>query len=258
MFKMSAFGALLAMMTTQASAADMKLKTDDGVSLAATSYGNGAKGVLLIHGQDRSRKDWDNFGEKLSLNGFNVLTVDLRGHGASGGELSDEAWPLMVKDVAAGVAWLHDSGAAHITIIGAELGANLALNGAAGNDNVNNVVMLSPGLNINGVKVSAALGGYGERPLLLIADSDDATSARAAGLIADKVVGKKKLELLAGAGSGVKMLNTDASVEGMLVGWLNDAYGGASVIKHSQREVRSGEVDADIETSGTRFGEKQD
>jgi len=257
MLKTSAFAALALMFTSTAFAADVKLKTDDGLSIAGSAYGKGERGVLLVHGQGRSRADWHNFGEKLSHNGFSVLTVDLRGHGASGGEITDETWPLMVKDVTAAVGWLIKNGAVHVSVIGAEVGANLALNGANGNEDIDNVIMLSPGLNIHGVKVSTAIGAYGERPLLLIADPADATSARAAGLIADKVKGKKKLELLAGAGSGVQMLNKAASVEGLLVGWLNDAYGGSEDLKGTKREVGSGEV-TDIETSGTRFGEKDE
>ncbi len=256
MLKIGTLAGLMLMVAATAHAGDVKLRTDDGVSLTGTALGEGEKGVLLVHGQGRTRADWANFGQKLSTNGFHVLTVDLRGHGASPAQLTDETWPLMVKDVNASVAWLRKNGVVHVTIIGAEVGANLALNAANGNPDINNIVMLSPGLNINGIKVSAALGAYGDRPLLLIADSTDATSARAAGLIHDKVAGKKKLELLDGAGSGVKMLNTAASLEGMLVGWLNDAYGGSDDLKGTKREVSSGDV-SDIETSGTRFGDRE-
>jgi pimeloyl-ACP methyl ester carboxylesterase len=241
-----------------AGAADVQVKTSDGVALAATAFGQGEKGVLLVHGQGRTRADWSSFGQKLSNNGFHVLTVDLRGHGASGGALDEAAWPLMVNDVNASADWLRSKGANHVTIIGAEVGANLAFSAANGNDGINSVIMLSPGLNIHGVKVSAAISAYGERPLLLIADSTDATSSRAAGLIADKVTGKKKLELVEGIGSGVKMLNTEASVEGLVVGWMNDAYGGSEDLKGTRREVNSGDVSDDITTSGTRFGEKSE
>jgi len=239
-------------------AGDIQVKTADGVSLSGTAFGTGEKGVVLVHGQGRSRADWSSFGEKLSKNGFHVLTIDLRGHGASAGSITEEAWPLMVKDVSASAGWLRKRGATHVTVIGAEVGANLAFSAANGNEEIDSVIMLSPGLNINGVKVSGAINGYGERPLLLIADSKDPTSSRAAGLIVDKVSGKKKLELVAGAGSGVKMLNTEASVEGLVVGWMNDAYGGSDDLKSTRREVSSGEAVQDIQTSGTRFGEKSD
>ena len=256
--QMVVFGVLGLCAVSTAEAADVQVETGDGVALAATALGQGEKGVLLVHGQGRTRADWSNFGQKLSNNGFHVLAVDLRGHGASGGELDEAAWPLMVNDVKASTDWLRGHGANHVTIIGAEVGANLAFAAASGNDQISSVIMLSPGLNINGVKVSAAISAYGDRPLLLIADATDATSSRAAGLIADKVTGKKKLELVEGAGSGVKMINTEASIEGLVVGWMNDAYGGSEDLKATRREVSSGEVSDDITTSGTRFGEKSE
>jgi len=257
MSKMTAWVVLGLLTTASAFAGDVQVKTADGVALSASAFGQGEKGVLLVHGQGRSRADWTNFGQKLSNNGFRVLTIDLRGHGASGGAIQEETWPLMVADVTASAAWLRGQGATHVTVIGAEVGANLAFSAANGNEQIDSVVMLSPGLNINGVKVSGAISGYGDRPLLLIADPQDATSARAAGLIVDKVTGKKKLELVDGGGSGVRMLNTDASVEGLVVGWMNDAYGGSDDLKSTRREVGSGEVQ-DFQTSGTRFGEKSE
>lgn len=64
------------------------LTAADGTSLKAT-YFPAAKpgpGVLLLHQCNRQRKVWDDLARQLAAAGINVLTLDLRGFGESGGE----------------------------------------------------------------------------------------------------------------------------------------------------------------------------
>ena len=63
------------------------LKASDGTLLRA-SYFAAAKprpGVLLLHQVNRQRKVWDDLAGQLAAAGINVLTLDMRGHGESGG-----------------------------------------------------------------------------------------------------------------------------------------------------------------------------
>jgi dienelactone hydrolase len=63
------------------------LKASDGIALKAT-YFAAAKpgpGVLLLHQCNRQRKVWDSLAQQLASSGINVLTLDLRGYGESGG-----------------------------------------------------------------------------------------------------------------------------------------------------------------------------
>jgi len=64
------------------------LKSANGTILKA-SYFASAKpgpGVLLFHQSNRTRKSWDNVGRQLANAGINTLTVDMRGHGETGGK----------------------------------------------------------------------------------------------------------------------------------------------------------------------------
>jgi dienelactone hydrolase len=64
------------------------LKSADGTLLKAT-YFPAAKpgpGLLLFHQSNRDRKSWDEVARQLAATGMNVLTVDSRGHGESGGK----------------------------------------------------------------------------------------------------------------------------------------------------------------------------
>jgi dienelactone hydrolase len=72
------------------------LHAPDGVLLKGTYFSSGKSGpgVLLLHQCNQQRKLWDVLGERLASLGINVLTIDYRGFGESGGiphdKLTDE------------------------------------------------------------------------------------------------------------------------------------------------------------------------
>lgn len=63
------------------------LTASDGVKLKASyfSAGQPGPGVLLLHQCDHDRKIWDGLAQNLAAAGINVVTMDLRGFGESGG-----------------------------------------------------------------------------------------------------------------------------------------------------------------------------
>ena len=83
------------------------VKTSDGTILKGT-YFAAAKpgpGVLLFHQSNRTRKSWDDVARQLAAAGVNTLTIDVRGHGDTGGnfdnwsgakwkEARKEWWPV--------------------------------------------------------------------------------------------------------------------------------------------------------------------
>ena len=70
----------------------VELTAADGTKLKAT-YFAAAKpgpGVLLLHQCNRQRKVWDGLAQQLAAVGINVLTLDYRGFGESGGDPFDK------------------------------------------------------------------------------------------------------------------------------------------------------------------------
>lgn len=69
----------------------VQLTAPDGTNLKATYFdaGKPGPGVLLLHQCNRDRKVWDGLASQLSGAGINVLTVDNRGFGESGGAPHD-------------------------------------------------------------------------------------------------------------------------------------------------------------------------
>jgi len=73
----------------------VELTAADGVKLKV-SYFAAAKpgpGVLLLHQCNRQRKIWDGLAAQLAAAGINVLTLDYRGFGESGGDRFDKLPP---------------------------------------------------------------------------------------------------------------------------------------------------------------------
>jgi dienelactone hydrolase len=70
-------------------------KSADGTILKGT-YFAAAKpgpGVLLFHQSNRTRKSWDDVATKLAAAGIHTLTVDVRGHGETGGAYDNWTGP---------------------------------------------------------------------------------------------------------------------------------------------------------------------
>src|SRR5881398_2440737 len=86
---------------TKSDARDVDLKPVDGAILKGT-YFAAAKpgpGALLFHQSNRTRKEWADVAGQLAAAGINTLTVDVRGHGETGGQESrgearKKQWPL--------------------------------------------------------------------------------------------------------------------------------------------------------------------
>jgi dienelactone hydrolase len=67
---------------------NVNLTAPDGIKLKATFFSAGEKpgpGVLLLHQCNQQRKNWDDLAAHLAAAGINVLTLDFRGFGESGG-----------------------------------------------------------------------------------------------------------------------------------------------------------------------------
>src|SRR5881392_4303804 len=74
---------------------NVDLKSPEGTILKAT-YFAAAKpgpGVLLFHQSNRTRESWDGVAQQLAAAGMNVLAVDSRGHGGSGGKYDNKKTP---------------------------------------------------------------------------------------------------------------------------------------------------------------------
>jgi dienelactone hydrolase len=159
------------------------LTAADGTKLKATYFdaGKPGPGVLLLHQCNRDRKVWDGLAIQLSGAGLNVLTIDNRGFGDSGGTPHDknpdeaatekEKWP---GDFDTAVKYLESQpGVARETIGvgGASCGVNHSLQLARVHPEVRSLVLLAGPTDLNSRNY---LRNTAKTPVLFsVADDDE-------------------------------------------------------------------------------------
>jgi dienelactone hydrolase len=203
----------------------VSLASVDGTPLAGTFYESSSQpspGVVLVHMLGRQRDDWAPVAERLQQQGLAALTIDLRGHGASGGAATP--LPRMAQDVRAAVQWLASRAGVRpdrIGIAGASLGASFALQVAVEQSNVRSIVLLSPSLDYRGVRIDSALvHKYGARPVLLIASSDDPYALRSVRELASDTSGIREQRLASVVAHGTGLLAADSDLAPAMVDWF--------------------------------------
>lgn len=199
----------------------VQLRAADGTALTGAVYdaGEPTAAVVLVHMYTRSKDDWRAFAERLQGVDITSLAIDLRGHGGSAGASVPAA--AMAEDVKAAVAFLSARvGGRPVGIIGASLGASLAIVAAAEAANVRGVVMVSPAADYRGVRFEPALKRYGARPLLLIASSEDPYALRTVRSLVSDATAAREQRLSSVPAHGTVLLERDADVTAALVDWL--------------------------------------
>jgi pimeloyl-ACP methyl ester carboxylesterase len=202
----------------------ISLTAPDGVPLAATLYESDlrpAPAVVLVHMLSRSRDDWRGVAGLLQRDGITTLTLDLRGHGGSGG--SAAVLPAMTQDVRAALQWLSGRPGVRpdaLGLAGASLGANLALIVAADTPGVRSVALLSPSLDYRGVSLAGVVRRYGARPLLLVAGADDPLALRTLKELAADTQGVRQQHVEPLAAHGTMLLEREPGLARTLVDWF--------------------------------------
>lgn len=242
--------------TTLAWANEVRFQTEDGQELFAREAGRGTHGVLLLHDAGRTSADWGLIITKLESRGFRVLAIDLRGHGESATLLDDTEpdWTTMNNDVTAAIARLRKRGARSVSVIGAGLGANLALVAASQDSDLKSLILLSPGLNIKGYKPSQTIKLIGERPLLLAAAEGDRMAANTVKYLTSQSEGPHRAVVYPGEHSGTNLLDEHPQLEDQLFTWLDGHFETEGAAGEDGNKVRMGDTEQ-LESTGKRFGE---
>lgn len=210
---------------------DVSLKATDGKSIKGTYYrGETNKGIILLHMLNHDRSTWNNFATDLQDEGYHVIAIDFRGHGESAGDWKDFStsefedrndFVEMEYDIEAAASFLKGKASWPKTIIGASIGANIALRYAAVNPEVEKVVLISPGLNYKGVRTSEAAMRY-QGEVLMVGSSDDDAYIEANEKLNNKFVGKHKTFEYMGSGHGTELFDTESGLSERIIGWLKE------------------------------------
>jgi alpha-beta hydrolase superfamily lysophospholipase len=219
-----AAAAVLAAAPAAAAGRQVNFPSTDGTPLVAMLYEPSARpapAIVLVHMLGRSKEDWNNVGDRLQEAGAVVLALDLRGHGRSGGSMT--TLPPMVQDVRAAIAWVAARPGTRpdaIAVVGASLGANLALVAAADIPAVRAFALLSPSLDYRGIRLDASvMRRIGDRPMWLAASTQDPYALRTIKELAAGS-GAREQRLSDAMAHGTTLLSADIDVTRALVDWL--------------------------------------
>jgi dienelactone hydrolase len=209
------------------------LTAGDGIKLKAT-YFAAAKpgpGVLLLHQCNRQRKIWDGLAQQLAAVGINVLTLDYRGFGESGGDRFDKLPPQEAAQIQA-EKWPGDIDSAFqylvsqpgvtrdvIGVGGASCGVNNSIQTARRHTQVKALVLLSGNTDLKGrqfLRESTKLPVF-----FAVADDDEFPTSIVAiewlySLDADP---EKKFVHVATGGHGADMFKVHPDMPAQIVNW---------------------------------------
>lgn len=224
--------------------------TDDKVSIAGTYYSPGTSNkntsapdaIILLHMLGRDRNDWNTFASTLSnsSNGYIVLSLDLRGHGQSinqnGKVISFQSFTpddfnKMVLDVEAAKQFLvtqRGINSNNIAIVGASIGANIALKYAVLDPSIKAVVLLSPGLDYKGVRTSEAITKF-KNPIYIAASGKDSIAGSDPQTLCNMINCGDKLKVYQDSNSHGTDMFLDSSLNpplgSLIISWLNALFG---------------------------------
>jgi len=207
---------------TQASIT-MNFVTSDGLSIAGTYYVapvRPAPIVLLLHMSGSSKEAWKSFAPQLQAAGYSVLAIDLRGHGETGGKVDWNKEPADVTEIVNQIRNLPGVDQTRISVIGASIGANLAIRACADLQLCHSVVLISPALNYQGVQALDPLTRYGNGPVLIVASRDDPPSGADSVTLDKAAKGNHTLQLYAGKVNGTDLFSAQPDLTRLIIQWL--------------------------------------
>ncbi|MDQ7027647.1 MAG: alpha/beta fold hydrolase [Anaerolineae bacterium] len=145
----------------------VEIEAADGLMLKGDFYlvDNARPTIFLIHELYARRSSWDSVLEPLLRAGYNVLAIDVRGHGATRGGLD---WNRAIDDIALWFTWLREEAEVRpdaISTMGSSMGSTLTIIACANDAACRTTIAISPGWSYYGFSLE---GFIAARPILVV------------------------------------------------------------------------------------------
>jgi alpha-beta hydrolase superfamily lysophospholipase len=206
------------------SALPLQAIAPDGTVLQVMFYGapfTPAPGVILLHDQGQNASVWAVVAAESQNAGYDVFAPDQRGHGRSGGQVN---WPQAVSDVQAVIEMVNrlgDIASPQFALIGAGVGANVALLSCGQLAACVAVVAISPLDGIaEGVESGDNIAALAGRAVFIVSADDDAEGTEVAATLNSRLVGDHLWQRYSSGGSGLELLVTHPELTQGILDWL--------------------------------------
>lgn len=209
------------------------LTTKDEISIDADYYpADGDRFVILLHMMPAKKESWRDFATALQEKGISSIAIDMRGHGASQGgpngykEFSDHEQAAKIFDVRAAWEELKFRGAApgKTAVIGASIGANLAIQYVDEIPEIPIGVALSPGLDYRSVTTQKAIanGLSKDQKVLIVASREDEYAFLSSEKLHEVNQNQVTLWPQENLGHGTAMFEKDRHLLSKVIDWIDE------------------------------------
>jgi pimeloyl-ACP methyl ester carboxylesterase len=195
----------------------------DGALLESLLYSaprRPAPTVLLLHDTDGNKEIWRNLARTWQIGGLNVVALDLRGYGMSGGVRDWARVPQDVVTVLERLRGLPNLDPNRLYVLGVGAGANAALSGCAATSLCRAAVLISPLPALADASLESVLPAYGARPLLFAYGREDSSSVAAAAALEANFRGERRILPYEGAARGIILLEREPNLVEIIARWL--------------------------------------
>ncbi|MBX4198088.1 alpha/beta hydrolase [Candidatus Parcubacteria bacterium] len=204
----------------------------DGAITIAGNYwqGKGERALVLLHMMPATKESWNVCAEAFNKVGYDVLAIDLRGHGESGGgvytNFKDQDHQTSEQDVEGARMWFEDRGIhpENIYIGGASIGANLAIQYLAKHSECKAIFCLSAGLRYRGIETLPLVRRLEAAQKIFLAAAKDDERVPDAAMQTEELysaaTAEKQLKIFETGGHGTDMFNEHPDLINLIISYL--------------------------------------
>ncbi|MFC1500917.1 alpha/beta hydrolase [Elusimicrobiota bacterium] len=217
----------------------ISFSTNDGVKIYGSFIKPGSPDkvtFVLLHGLGSSKEEWKHLQGILARKGYGVLAYDARGHGESnkvddgnilnynffGDPTETDQWTNMIVDLNSVINFLiseKEIKRHKIGLIGASIGANVAMIYGASHYEVPVIVLLSPGLEYMGLKTLENIDPYKTKKVAIVAAAEDIYAFKSSAILYSIIKDNPKASFITTRrGHGVGMFN--GRTENDIMNWI--------------------------------------
>jgi len=170
---------------------------DDGTVLSSRYFGAGSEfAMVLLHDENGDLVSMNLLGAALQGAGFKVMTLNLRGYGASSGQVD---WSQAANDALGGIdSMLTLPEVSRVAILGVGRSATAAMDACGQRAECAAMILVNPTSDGGSSPLETVASGIGERPLLMLVSEARADSQQNAQIIQANAGLSAQIQVVAG------------------------------------------------------------